>query len=80
MPSFDYRCDACDEGFEARVVSARSRPACPRCGARRARRLPAAPSLHTSSSALAPKLPGCGGPACGCGRIERPSPAASVRS
>lgn len=70
MPSFDYRCDACGDGFEARVASARSRPACPRCGERRARRLPSAPSLRTSSPS-APKLPGCGGPACGCGQVER---------
>jgi putative FmdB family regulatory protein len=75
MPIFDYRCGACREGFEALVATARARPACPRCGARRSRRLPAAPSLRTTSPA-APALSTCGGPACGCGRIERSRSAA----
>lgn len=70
MPNFDYRCGACEAGFEALVATARARPACPRCGSRRSRRLPAAPSLRTTSPA-APALSSCGGAACGCGSLER---------
>lgn len=78
MPSFDYRCDECGDDFEAQVATSRSRPACPRCGSRRSRRLPAAPALHTSSS-IAPSLKTCGGSGCGCGAVDRPRPA-SARS
>jgi putative FmdB family regulatory protein len=71
MPTFDYVCDGCGSEFEARVATARARPACPGCHARRARRRPAAPAVRGSSRA-APTLPVRGKPARGCGLIERP--------
>jgi putative FmdB family regulatory protein len=78
MPIFDYCCGDCSERFEARVTSARARPAGPRCGARRARRLPAAPAVR-GTSRNAPMLPTKGKPARGCGLIERPPRATSDR-
>ena len=66
MPSFDFRCEPCGSRFEARVASVRSRPACPKCGARRVVREPCAPAVH-GSSPNAPILPTRGGSAHGCG-------------
>jgi putative FmdB family regulatory protein len=75
MPSFDYVCGACEAAFEALVKSVRSRPACPRCGSRRASRAPALIAVRRESKA-APALPHRGKPAGGCGLIERlPAPA-----
>ena len=71
MPTFDYVCGGCGNGFEALVADARARPECPRCHARRAKRKPAAPAVHGTSRA-APALPTGGLPAQGCGLIERP--------
>jgi putative FmdB family regulatory protein len=71
MPSFDYVCGGCGKEFEALVASARARPECPRCHARRAKRRPAAPAVR-GSSRTAPTLPIGGKGAKGCGLIERP--------
>ena len=71
MPTFDYVCGGCGREFEARVTGVRARPACPRCGERRAKRRPAAPAVRGTSKA-APSLPVRGKPARGCGLIERP--------
>jgi len=40
MPIYEYSCQDCRTAFEElRAVTDRSRPTCPACGARRARRL-----------------------------------------
>jgi putative FmdB family regulatory protein len=39
MPIYEYRCEACGERFEELVPADAPAPACPRCGAERAKRL-----------------------------------------
>jgi putative FmdB family regulatory protein len=39
MPIYEYRCEACEERFEELVSADAPAPACPRCGAERAKRL-----------------------------------------
>ena len=37
MPIYEYRCEACGEGFEVfvRSVSRKAHPTCPKCGSRK---------------------------------------------
>jgi putative FmdB family regulatory protein len=73
MPAYDYVCSDCGHAFEALVRGPRARPACDRCGSRKASRQPALVSTRRESGD-APAIPCNGKPAMGCGLIERPPP------
>ena len=40
MPIYEYRCEACGEGFEVfvRSTSGKADPACPKCGSRKVKK------------------------------------------
>ncbi len=78
MPIFEYACRKCEGVFEARVERADTpAPACPDCGAKRAKKLLSAFAVQGSSRSdfdaggLPPcqggTAPGCGMGACGIG-------------
>ncbi|RMF10247.1 MAG: zinc ribbon domain-containing protein [Candidatus Neomarinimicrobiota bacterium] len=67
MPMFDYRCENCGHVFEELVWSS-SVPdeeiSCPKCGARKAKRLLSAPAVSVggSASSTAPSAGSCRAP------------------
>jgi len=71
MPTYDYRCDQCNNNFSAMHKIAEPAPACPNCGGSVQKQL-SAPAVHgggaaaKASSAPAPAVHGCGAGACGC--------------
>ena len=72
MPIFEYACAKCEHVFEARLERASDPvPACPDCGAAKARKLLSAFAVQASSGGPgfdASALPPCqGGTATGCG-------------
>lgn len=70
MPIFEYACAKCEHVFEARLERASDpAPACPDCGAVKARKLLSAFAVQGSASGFASnELPPCqGGTATGCG-------------
>lgn len=73
MPIYEYRCEPCDQPFEALVRSSTDVPECPKCGeAERLVKLlsvPAPAQAGARASALPVCAPsgGCGAPMCGGG-------------
>lgn len=78
MPLYEYACLECDAQFEVltRISGADERPACPVCGAARARRVISLVAARVSrdDASLPASMPtpggmggGCCGGACGCG-------------
>jgi putative FmdB family regulatory protein len=75
MPWYDFRCEACDKEFEARLpVAARDEAQCPHCGSRRVeRRLPLTVTVVPGRTRAVRAESGgcaCGGGSCGCGLPE----------
>ena len=50
MPSYDFRCTACAQTFEARRGMFDPDPPCPRCGGVVAKVILSAPAVHGSNS------------------------------
>ncbi|MBK8189767.1 MAG: zinc ribbon domain-containing protein [Vampirovibrionales bacterium] len=58
MPTYDYRCEACDHPFEARHgMNERPRIVCPECGALGRRRIASAVGLMGASASSDPPMP-----------------------
>lgn len=80
MPIFEFRCEACENGFEV-LVRGQSVPVCPRCGSEELKRQISVPAAHVRGGSLAvcesprPAPPSggfcgrglCGMPGCGDG-------------
>jgi putative FmdB family regulatory protein len=62
MPIYEYRCEACGEGFEVfvRSASAKSPPTCPKCGSQKVKKaislfgVSAAAGRTTASASCSP--------------------------
>lgn len=53
MPLYDYKCDKCNEKFEALTPVKLSSVACPKCGFSTLHRLPSAPSFRMTGARAA---------------------------
>ncbi len=76
MPLYEYRCQPCDQGFEALVRTPTDSPSCPSCGRTEVAKQFSVPAAAHVGGARGGSLPmaapshvggGCGAPACGGG-------------
>lgn len=68
MPLYEYRCEPCNQEFEALVRSADDVPRCPTCDGQTLTRMLSVPAAAHTGQARGSDLPMCGpGPAMGGG-------------
>ena len=72
MPTYQYRCNECNESFQVRKPMSEidSKAACPECGSTRTNRLISNVSFFSSSDGVRHAIAGASASACaGCGAV-----------